>query len=209
MVYYKTACLKEDATSARLKKQNWFSVRHQECRKEDAYYFHSYPEVWMIKIMLVVVSLLLAAGCSAPSFVMIKPYIDVDETLVLAPKMTKNSVLQYIGTPVEVRAGILLRDSSVIEIWLYNVKEKLVKIPIEDINTKPPKNSKASKWDAEKEYALFFLNDGLVKWGYLDDKWPQFEKFGDIYAPIPFSKSDTAQGQTSMKGGLFGILKGK
>ena len=163
----------------------------------------------MFRLKLIVAPLLVIAGCTAPSFVMMKPFIDVDETLVLAPKMTKNSILQYIGTPIEVRAGILLRDSTVVEIWLYYVKEKLVKIPVEDINTKPPKNSKASQWDAEKKYALFFLNDGLVKWGYLEDKWPQFDKLGDIYAPVPFCKSDTTQGQTGLKGGLFGILKGK
>lgn len=157
----------------------------------------------MFRMKLLVAVFLVMAGCF--SCALIKPFIDVDETLLLSPRMTKNTVLQYVGTPVEVRAGILLADSNVVEIWLYNVKEKLATV---DIHTKPPKNFKASNWMTSQKYALFFLNDHLTKWGYLEDVWPEYEKNGDIVAPNQSGSADNSS-TSNGPGGVLGILKHK
>jgi len=159
----------------------------------------------MFRNKIIVLFILLFAGCS--SYVFVKPFIDVDETLLLSPLMRKSTILENIGTPIEVRAGIYLTDSSVVEIWLYNVKEKLAKISKENINTKPPRNIKAEKWDVSQKYALFFINDHLTKWGYLEDVWPQFDKNGDVIAPIHCEKTDVSNEGNNNKGSVFGILK--
>lgn len=146
-------------------------------------------------------------GCAPAPFVKMKPFIDVDETILLSPKMTKNTVLQYLGMPVEVRAGITNRENVVVEIWIYYVKERLVKVPIDALKSKPPKNFKAEDWGSEKKYALFFYNDELSKWGYLDDIWQQFKDNGDLQAPVP--NPEAPKVDTSSHNGLFGILKSK
>jgi hypothetical protein len=147
-------------------------------------------------------------GCS-PSFVMMKQFVDVDEMLLLAPKMKKPTLLQYLGSPAAVRAGIQLRDSTLVEIWFYNVREKMIKLPADKVTEKPPKLFKASYWDEAKIYALFIVNDGLVKWGYLEDVWPQLEKAGDIVIKAGGENgggSAQSVGPDS-KRGLLGIFK--
>jgi len=42
-------------------------------------------------------------------------------------------------------------------------------------------------WGNEKEYALYFFNDRLIKWGYLNDDWPQLDiSDGDILGCAEF-----------------------
>jgi hypothetical protein len=137
-----------------------------------------------------------------------KQFTDVDDMLLLAPKMKKNSVLQYIGTPKEVRAGIVLKSNEVIEVWLYTIREKMMQISQSEINKKPPKSFKANLWGEEKNYSLIFVNDELIKWGYLEDVWPQFDKNdGDIIAPVSFKYF--SENDTTKNSGLFSIFKKK
>jgi len=160
----------------------------------------------MIKYILIIGTILLSS-CSS-SIMTMKQFTDVDDIILLAPKMKKNSVLQNIGTPKEIRAGIVLKSNEVIEIWLYSIREKMMKVSSEEADKKPPKNFKANLWGNEKTYALFFINDELIKWGYLEDVWPQISREdGDIIAPIPLSRTVMTDSIDNL--GRFNILKKK
>ncbi len=142
-------------------------------------------------------------GC-APNLVTIRQFHDVDDMILLTPRMKKNSVLQYIGTPKEIRAGLVLKSNDVAEIWLYSIREKLKKVSPEEALKKPTKTFKADLYGNEKEYALYFVNDELVKWGYLKDVWSQFSKEdGEIIAPV----SSPGDEESTPKAGILNILR--
>jgi hypothetical protein len=132
-----------------------------------------------------IISCIFFIGC-APSFITLKQFIDVDDLIKLEPNMKRKQVSTFIGTPKAIRSGIILKSGDFIEIWVYSVREKLMLIPSNQSNVKPI-SFKADTWGNEREYALYFFNDRLIKWGYIDDDWIQFDKLdGDILTPIPF-----------------------
>ncbi|MDD5674711.1 MAG: hypothetical protein PHC61_11145 [Chitinivibrionales bacterium] len=126
-------------------------------------------------------------GCTSSSTLLIHHFIDVDEMAKLFPKMPKRDVKLNLGEPLEMRAGLVLSNGEVYEVWLYTVAEKL-----QEVQGKKMKllgnSASATEWGQEKIFALTFKNDQLIKWGYADDDWKDFSKEdGDILMP----KSET------------------
>ena len=145
-------------------------------------------------------------GCSATH-----QFIDVDETLLINPGMSKSDIRAALGKPTEVRAGIVLENGKVIEIWRYQVKEMQTKEVI-DINkilpaflvpkSKPNKEFRPNNWKGENAYGLVFRNDKLIKWGYLGDDWIDYDyKEGDELTPS--ASGGKSGGPGGAKGGLF------
>ena len=49
-------------------------------------------------------------------------FIDVDDTLLIKPDMSKNDILDILGKPTAVKAGIQIDDGDHYEIWTYQFK---------------------------------------------------------------------------------------
>jgi len=134
-----------------------------------------------IGVGLAAAAVLLAAGCSG--MITLTQFIDVDETLTLFPKMTKREVRSNLGKPVEVRAGLVLGDGTVYEIWLYHVRQKTEQ---RERLVKPDREFRGDGWAGGLDFAVFFKNDQLVKWGHKGDDWSDLGLAeGDVLGPFP------------------------
>ena len=136
---------------------------------------------------LFIMSSLLLSCSSAHQF------IDVDEMLLLEPKLSRADVLEKLGNPTEVRAGIITNDSTFYEVFFYQVKDQQKK-QVFDMNkllpplffprSKPSKNFSPNSWSGETTFALIFKDRILVKWGYVTDDWINIgPDEGDILVP--------------------------
>lgn len=154
-----------------------------------------------MKIKVVIIISLLAlflVGCSSSH-----QFIDVDEALLIKPGMSKSDARVILGKPTEVRAGIVLKNNDVIELWRYQMKEMQIKQVI-DINKvlpafivakqKPDKEFRPNDWSGENRYGLVFKNDKLIKWGYMGDDWSDYSHEQGDELPPASSKLQVAGG---------------
>ena len=140
---------------------------------------------------------LLISGCATVST---QQFIDVDETIEIKPGMSKGDAMALLGNPKEVRAGIVKKDGSIIEKWLYDHKTQMFEVNAKAVNKmKVAKNQRPYEWVNAKTFEFIFVNDKLVKWGHDGDDWADIEDVkgeGDVNGP--------ADGSNDSGGGLFG-----
>ena len=136
---------------------------------------------------------LLSGGCAPLR--KLEPFVDIDETIQLTPRMNQDRVLDILGQPLEVRAGLLLNNDDLLEIWVYNVRYKLWETRWRQ---KTPKKFVPNDWGESHRLALFFRNEELMKWGYLEDNWPDYLKEdGEILGPVGMISSGDEESESS------------
>ena len=141
----------------------------------------------------------------------ITQYIDVDDMLTVKAGVSKEQLLTSIGKPSMVRAGLMLNNKDLHEVWVYKVKENLTR-QVLDYNRllpaflvpgmKPKKDSKGNGWSGNNMYGFMFKNDKLYKWGFLGDDWPDFQETDGEYIN-PKSKSSGSKGTSTASSGGF------
>ena len=92
-------------------------------------------------------------------------FIDVDDTLLIRPDMSRNDVLEIIGKPTAVKSGILYDDGNLYEMWLYKVKVGVNIVDSKLLPRKPPKNMDFEDWLEPSEFYILFKNNLPVRWG--------------------------------------------
>ena len=55
-------------------------------------------------------------------------FIDVDDTLLIKPDMSKKDILDILGKPTAVKAGAKIVPGSLFEIWRYQFKVGVNKV---------------------------------------------------------------------------------
>ena len=141
----------------------------------------------------------------------ITQYIDVDDMLTVKAGVSKEQLLTSIGKPSMVRAGLMLNNKDLHEVWVYKVKENLTR-QVLDYNRllpaflvpgmKPKKDFKGNGWSGNNMYGFMFKNDKLYKWGFLGDDWPDFQETDGEYIN-PKSKSSGSKGASTASSGGF------
>ena len=93
-------------------------------------------------------------------------FIDVDDTLLIKPDMSKNDVLDIIGKPTAVKAGIQIDDGDIFEIWRYHFKVGVNTVDSRLLPRKPPKNMDFENWvNKPSKFYIYFKNSLTVRWG--------------------------------------------
>ena len=96
-------------------------------------------------------------------------FIDVDDTLLIKPDMSRKDVLDIVGKPTEVKAGFLNDDGDLYEIWLYKFKVGGSLVDAKLLPRKPPKNMDFDRWWfkdlTEGDFYIIFKNNQPVRWG--------------------------------------------
>ena len=93
-------------------------------------------------------------------------FIDVDDTLLIKPDMSRNDVLEIIGKPTAVKAGIKIDDGDLYEIWIYQFKVGVNIVDSKLLPRKPPKNMDFENWvNKPSEFYIYFKNSLTVRWG--------------------------------------------
>ena len=92
-------------------------------------------------------------------------FIDVDDTLLIKPDMSRNDVLDIIGKPTAVKAGIQIDDGDLYEIWIYQFKVGVNIVDSKLLPRKPPKNMDFEDWLEPSEFYILFKNNLPVRWG--------------------------------------------
>ena len=141
----------------------------------------------------------------------ITQFIDVDDMLTVKAGASKQQLLTNIGKPSMVRAGIVLNNKDVHEIWVYKVQKDLT-TQVLDYNKllppfivpgmKPKKDFNGNGWSGKVMYGFMFKNDKLYKWGFLGDDWSDFEEADGEYLG-PLSKSKGSKGTGAISSGGF------
>ena len=147
-------------------------------------------------ISILIMSLFIS-GCATVST---QKFIDVDETVDIKPGMSKEDAMDLLGSPKEVRAGIVKKDGSVVEKWLYDHKTQLFEVNAKTVNKmKVAKNQRPYVWVNATTFEFIFVNDKLVKWGHDGDDWADIDDEkgeGDVHGPADVSDDSG--------GGIFG-----
>ena len=114
-------------------------------------------------IYLICINLLFISCTLAPEL----QFIDVDDTLLIRPDMSRNDVLEIIGKPTAVKSGILYDDGNLYEMWLYKVKVGVNIVDSKLLPRKPPKNMGFDWWfdDTKSDFYIIFKNNQPVRWG--------------------------------------------
>ena len=150
-------------------------------------------------ISIVLITLLIS-GCATVST---QKFIDVDETVDIKPGMSKGDAMELLGSPKEVRAGIVKKDGSIVEKWLYDHKTQLFEVNAKQVNKmKVAKNQRPYEWVNATTFEFIFVNDKLVKWGHDGDDWADIEDVkgkGEFNGPA--DGSDNAGGLLGGAGG--------
>ena len=145
----------------------------------------------------ILIMCLLISGCATVST---QKFIDVDETVDIKPGISKEDALELLGPPKEVRAGIVKKDGSIVEKWLYDHKTQLFEVNAKQVNKmKVAKYQRPYEWVNTQTFEFIFVNDKLVKWGHDGDDWADIEDVkggGEVNGP--------ADGSDDSGGGLFG-----
>ena len=92
-------------------------------------------------------------------------FIDVDDTLLIRPDMSRNDVLEIIGKPTAVKSGIQMDDGNLYELWLYQVKVGVNIVDSKLLPRKPPKNMDFEDWLKPSDFYILFKNNLPVRWG--------------------------------------------
>lgn len=146
----------------------------------------------MRNLMVISAVVFLMMGCTITH-----TFIDVEDVLLLKPDMSKEMVLEAMGEPTMVRAGIVTDSGDVVEVWRYRMKKMKARQQI-DINglfppmfaprQKPTDRWQSNHWIGETDYDFIFKNGILIKWGFPMDDWPNFgDENGEIVAPARFT----------------------
>ena len=77
----------------------------------------------MSKIVLILMFSILSFNCAS-----ITQFIDVDDMLTVEAGASKQEILSGVGKPTMVRAGIVLNNKDIHEVWVYKVKKNLLNI---------------------------------------------------------------------------------
>lgn len=146
----------------------------------------------------------------------INQFIDVDDMLTVKAGASKQQLITSIGKPSMVRAGLMLNNKDVHEVWVYRVKKNLTR-QVLDYNRllpafivpgmKPKKDFRGNGWSGEQMYGFMFKNDKLYKWGFLGDDWIDFEKSDGEYLN-PANKGGGSKGGGSGSSGGLGLVGG-
>ena len=112
-------------------------------------------------IYLICINLLFISCTLAPEL----QFIDVDDTLLIRPDMSRNDVLEIIGKPTAVKSGILYDDGNLYEMWLYKVKVGVNIVDSKLLPRKPPKNMDFEDWLKSSDFYILFKNNLPVRWG--------------------------------------------
>ena len=113
-------------------------------------------------IYLICINLLFISCTLAPEL----QFIDVDDTLLIKPDMSRNDVLDIIGKPTAVKAGIKIDDGDLYEIWIYQFKVGVNIVDSKLLPRKPPKNMDFEDWvNKPSEFYIYFKNNLTVRWG--------------------------------------------
>ena len=151
----------------------------------------------MKHIISILIMSLIIFGCATVST---QKFIDVEETIEIKPGMSKGDAMALLGNPKEVRAGIVQKDGTIVEKWLYDHKTQMFEVNAKQVNKmKVAKNQRPYEWVNAKTFEFIFVNDKLVKWGHDGDDWADIEDVkgeGDVNGP--------ADGSNDSGGGLFG-----
>tara|TARA_B100000287_G_C20349187_1_gene669060 strand:- start:184 stop:699 length:516 start_codon:yes stop_codon:yes gene_type:complete len=160
----------------------------------------------MKKITLISMMLFFSMNCTN-----INQFIDVDDMLTVKAGASKQQLLSSIGKPSMVRAGLVLNNKDLHEVWVYKVKENLTR-QVLDYNRllpafvvpgmKPKKDFNGNGWSGSVMYGFMFKNDKLYKWGFLGDDWPDFQKSDGEYIN-PQSKNSGSKGSSTASSGGF------
>ena len=164
-------------------------------------------EKTMSKIVLILMFSILSFNCAS-----ITQFIDVDDMLTVEAGASKQEILSGVGKPTMVRAGIVLNNKDIHEVWVYKVKKNLSK-QVLDYNkllpafiipgAKPDKDFRGNGWSGSAMYGFQFKNDKLYKWGFLGDDWADFDETdGEFLSPESKSSSSKGPGPIS-SGGLL------
>ena len=142
----------------------------------------------------------------------ITQYIDVDDMLTVKAGASKQQLLTSIGKPSMVRAGLMLNNKDLHEVWVYKVKENLTR-QVLDYNRllpaflvpgmKPKKDFKGNGWSGNNMYGFMFKNDKLYKWGFLGDDWPDFQETDGEYINPKSKDSGSKRASTASSGGIL------
>ncbi len=92
-------------------------------------------------------------------------FIDVDDTLLIKPDMSKKDVLDIIGKPTAVKAGIQIDDGDIYEIWRYQFKVGVNTVDSKLLPRKPPKIMDFEDWNEPSKFYIMFKNNLIIKWG--------------------------------------------
>ncbi len=93
-------------------------------------------------------------------------FIDVDDTLLIKPDMSKKDILDILGKPTAVKAGAKIVPDSLFEIWRYQFKVGVNKVDSKLLPRKPPKNMDFEDWiDQPSGFYVVFKNNLTVRWG--------------------------------------------
>ena len=93
-------------------------------------------------------------------------FIDVDDTLLIRPDMSRNDVLEIIGKPTAVKSVILYDDGNLYEMWLYKVKVGVNIVDSKLLPRKPPKNMDFENWlEPPSKFYILFKNNLPIRWG--------------------------------------------
>ena len=98
----------------------------------------------MRNLILIASVMILMSSCSTVST---QKFIDVDETVEVKAGMSKSEMLELLGSPMEVRAGIIKKDGAVVEKWLYEHKTQMFEVATKQVNKmKLAKNQRPYEW---------------------------------------------------------------
>jgi hypothetical protein len=122
-------------------------------------------------IYLICINLLFISCTLTPEL----QFIDVDDTLLIRPDMSRNDVLEIIGKPTAVKSGIQMDDGNLYELWLYQVKVGVNIVDSKLLPRKPPKNMDFEDWLKPSDFYILFKNNLPVRWGDLSFDWRKRE----------------------------------
>ena len=170
------------------------------------YLNNNWRKLKMYRIVIISLLSILSFRCAS-----ITQFIDVDDMLTVKAGASKQEILGSVGKPSMVRAGIVLNNKEVHEVWVYKVKKNLSK-QVLDYNkllpafiipgSKPDKDFRGNGWSGNAMYGFQFKNDKLYKWGFLGDDWADFDKTdGEILSPS--SKRSSSGSASTSSGGLL------
>tara|TARA_X000001036_G_scaffold70930_1_gene62328 strand:+ start:3164 stop:3616 length:453 start_codon:yes stop_codon:yes gene_type:complete len=118
----------------------------------------------MIKQFLLILSILICAGCStiSSSKPYNTPFINTDDTIQLQQGMSKASVLEKIGYPLYVKSGI---NNTIV--WIYEVRSTEVSSDTDILS----KEVTVNKTNANQRHSspihqleIIFINNKVKQW---------------------------------------------
>ena len=135
----------------------------------------------MIKKILLILSILICAGCStiSTSKPYNTPFINTDDTIQLQQGMSKASVLEQIGYPLYVKSGI---NNTII--WIYEVRSTEVSSDTDILSkevTVNKTNANTRHSSPIHQLQIIFVNNKVTQW----DMKAKAKKSNSILPELP------------------------